>query len=46
MSQTAIVEKEALEESLKIATEAISNIRTIASLSKFYPLVAKGNVDH
>lgn len=34
MSKTAIVEKESTETGTKIATEAITNIRTVASLSK------------
>lgn len=33
MSKTAIVEKESTEMGTKIATEAITNIRTVASLS-------------
>lgn len=33
MSKTAIVEKESIETGTKIATEAVSNIRTVASLS-------------
>lgn len=34
MSKSAIVEKEATELGTKIATEAIVNIKTVASLSK------------
>lgn len=34
MANTAHVEKAGIEEVTKIATEAISNIRTVASLSK------------
>lgn len=32
MAQSAVAEKMALEDATKIATEAISNIRTVASL--------------
>lgn len=35
MANTVSKEKEALEDGIKIATEATTNIRTIASLSKF-----------
>lgn len=34
MTKTAATEKEVLEEGIKLATEAIGNIRTVASLSK------------
>lgn len=33
MSKMAIIEKESLETGIKIASEAITNIRTVASLS-------------
>lgn len=35
MAKTAITEKESTELGTKIASEAIANIRTVASLSKF-----------
>lgn len=35
MAKTAIAEKESTEMGTKIASEAITNIRTVASLSKF-----------
>lgn len=35
MAKSAATEKRAIEQGTKIATEAISNIRTVASLSKF-----------
>lgn len=34
MSQSALTEKESMEIGTKIATEAITNIKTVASLSK------------
>lgn len=36
MAKTAATEKEALEEGIRIATEATSNIQTVASLSGYY----------
>lgn len=35
-SKTIIIEKQSIENGIKIATEAITNIRTVASLSKQY----------
>lgn len=35
MSSTALVEKKTTEMGTKIASEAVTNIRTVASLSKF-----------
>lgn len=35
MAKTAAKEKTALEDGIKIATEATANIRTVASLRKF-----------
>lgn len=36
MAQLASTEKDSLEGGIKIATEATSNIRTVASLSGYY----------
>ena len=38
MASTANTEKAAIEELTKVATEAISNIRTVASLSNLFKI--------
>lgn len=46
VSKMAITEKESLEVGIKIATEALTNIRTVASLSMCYNRIAKWNENH
>lgn len=43
MSKSALAEKAAMEIGTKIATEAITNIRTVASLSKDFGFGRKLN---